>query len=294
MKKILDYLYIFSKLSISIILLICLLFFGYFFYLSFNNQEKKDNNQVEFINKINENSKQLLIISNKFKTTNSSINEITEFLKINNNEGYTKELNLLNRKIIKLSLELESMSVNFQKFQTSIINNKNYEIKNSISNLIINKNKLELVKLVLFKFENSLDFSEELIILQNLHNEKNQHIFEKISLVSAQNYRGNIFLKKLFSQELDSFLKISTNNDSNNIIKNSIMKLILIKPSTKNIIKNNEINYLNEINSLLEQKKYKASYQKMININNYQKFFTDTLKQLKIAIEFKELIQKVG
>ena len=39
MKKILDYLYIFSKLSTSFILLICLIVLGYFFFISFQNQE---------------------------------------------------------------------------------------------------------------------------------------------------------------------------------------------------------------------------------------------------------------
>ena len=55
MKKILDYLYIFSKLSTSFILLFFLLIFGYFFYISFKNQETSNNDQLELINQLDQN-----------------------------------------------------------------------------------------------------------------------------------------------------------------------------------------------------------------------------------------------
>ena len=294
MKKILDYLYIFSKLSTSFILLLGILILGYFFYISFNNQEKQDNDKAEYINKLNENSKQLLMLSTKIQITESSLEEIAEVLKINNNESNTKEISLLNKKIAELTTEIEDLFVSFQETQTSIVNNKNSEVGDSSSDTIINKNKSELSKLIILKFENSLDFSEELSVLQKLNDERNKHVFEKISLVNVQNYRGNVFLKNLFAKETDIFLKKNTNSGSNNIIKNSLMKFVIIEPSNKNIIKNSEIKYLDEINSLIDQKDYKISYNKMINIKNYQIFFSDTLIQLKIAIEFNELIQKVS
>ena len=295
MKKILDYLYIFSKLSTSFILLLIIIVFGYFFYMSFNNQEKEDIDQAELINKLNENSKQLIILSKKIQTSDSSFNDIIKDLKINNNERDAKEIRLLNKKIVELSLELDSLFKNLQKTQTSEVNNNNNDkTKDSRSDLTINKNKSEISKLIIYKFENNLDLSEELSILQKLNSGSKQHIFEKISLVSSQNYRGNIFLKNLFAEELDVFLKNSISSSSNNIIKKSLMKFITNKPSKKNIIKNDEVNYLNEINFLIEQKDYKESYKKMINISDYQIFFSDTLSQLNIAIEFKELIQKVS
>ena len=59
MKKTLDYLYIFSKLSVSFILLFLLLILGYFFYVSFKTQEISNNDQLEFINKLNQNEQKL-------------------------------------------------------------------------------------------------------------------------------------------------------------------------------------------------------------------------------------------
>ena len=201
---------------------------------------------------------------------------------------------MLNKKITELSLELESLHKNLRATQNSLVNNKNDEIKDNNLDFIINKNKSELFTLIIFKFENSLNFSEELNILQNLNSVENDHLFEKIRILSDENYKGNIFLKNLFTQELDVFLKNSFSSRSNNILKNYLMKLIIIEPSKKNIIKSDEINYLKEINYLIDQKQYKKLYKKMINIKNYQIFFSGTLSQLNIAIEFKELIQKVS
>ena len=61
MKKILGYLYIFSKLSTSFILLFILIVFGYFFYLSFKSQETSNNDQLELINKLNQNVENISI-----------------------------------------------------------------------------------------------------------------------------------------------------------------------------------------------------------------------------------------
>ena len=72
------------------------------------------------------------------------------------------------------------------------------------------------------------------------------------------------------------------------------MKFISIQPSKTNIIKNNEINILNEISVLIDKKQYKSSYQKVIIINNYEKYFGETINQIIIAIEFEKLIQRVS
>ena len=76
MKKTLDYLYIFSKLSTSFILLFLLFILGYFFYVSFKNQEISNNDQLELINKLNQNVQKLSKLSEKIEITESSLDEI--------------------------------------------------------------------------------------------------------------------------------------------------------------------------------------------------------------------------
>ena len=77
MKKIIDYLYIFSKLSTSFILLFLLLIFGYFFYASFKNQEISNNDQLALINKLNKNVENLSKLSKKIELTESTLNELS-------------------------------------------------------------------------------------------------------------------------------------------------------------------------------------------------------------------------
>ena len=292
MKKILDYLYIFSKLSTSFILLFILLTFGYFFYMSFKNQERSNNDQSELINKLNQNVENLSELSKKIEITENSIDEIKTSIQNITKPDQSKEVVLLNKKIEKLDLGLKNILVDLQEIKTSNISLSNKESSNNILIPVIDKNKKEIINLINYKFENNLDFTEELVILQNFDNNNNQYIYEKINLIRLKNFRGNKFLKDIFTQELDLYLKEKFNKNTRNIISKSLMNFILIEPSTTNDIKNNETLLLKEIGALLEKKDYKASYTKIITINNYEKYFRETINQIQIANDFKKLLNK--
>ena len=51
---------------------------------------------------------------------------------------------------------------------------------------------------------------------------------------------------------------------------------------------------LKEIIYLLEQKNYNSSYEKISIINDYENYFSNTINQLKIAMEFIKLIERVS
>ena len=293
MKKILEYLYIFSKLSTSLILLLSILVIGYFFYVSFNKQDKLNSNRLELTNKINQNSEILTKFSNKLKITDSTLDDMKQILTNNTNNSNSDEIANLNKQIGELNLKLENLSESLKETETLAVPKVSEIPINNSSNLVLEKNKTELAKLVIFKFENNLDFNEEMKILQNLNDIKKQHIFEKINLIKLKNFRGSIFLKNTFSNESDIFLKQKIKNSSNNIITKSLMKFIVLEPSQKNIIIDNEINILNEISSSLLQKKYNISYQKIMTIDKHEKYFKESINQLKIVIAFKEQIKKI-
>ena len=292
MKKTLDYLYIFSKLSVSFILLFLLLILGYFFYVSFKTQEISNNDQLEFINKLNQNEQKLSKLSKKIEITESSFEEIKIFISDIANSEQSKEVVLLNEKIEKLSLSIKNILVNLKKIKTFDTQESNKALSNNISSPDINKNKKEIIRLILYKFENNLDFAEDLGILESLNNKNNQYIFEKINLIILKNFRGSKLLKDIFSKELDSYLKDKFNKNSSNIISKSLMSFVEIKPSNKNTIMDDEILVLKEINTFLEEKNYKMSYIKIITIDSYETYFTETIKQIQIANDFKELINK--
>ena len=99
-------------------------------------------------------------------------------------------------------------------------------------------------------------------------------------------------MKKIYSQELNLYLKEKFNKNSLNIISKSLMSFVAIEPSKTNQIKNNETLLLKEIINLLEEKKYKISYTKIITLDNYETYFKETINQIQIANDFKKLINK--
>ena len=290
MKKTLDYLYIFSKLSTSFILLFILIIFGYFFYLSFKNQETSNNDQLELINKLNQNVENLSKLSKKIEITENSLDQLKTSIQNISNSDQSKEVVLLNKKIEELDLGLKNILVDLQEIKTSNISPSNKTSSNNILTPVIVRNKKEIIKLINYKFENNLDFTEELDILQNFDDSNNQHIYEKINLIRLKNFRGNEFLKDIYSQELDIYLKEKFNQNSLNIISKSLMNFVKIKPSKTNNIKNNETLLLKEISTLLEEKNYKTSYTQIITLDSYETYFKETINQIQIANDFKELI----
>ena len=293
MKKALEYLYIFSKLSTSFILLFILLIFAYFFYVSFNNQEISNNDQLELINNLNQNAENLSKLSKKIEVTESSLDLLKTSIENIAKSDQSKELESLNKKIVDLDLVLKNILIDLQEIKSSNILESNKAASNNIMTPIIEKNKKEIIKLINYKFEKNLDFTEELEMLQNFDNNNNQHIYEKINLIRLKNFRGNDFLKVTYTQELDIYLKEKLNNNSYNIISKSIMSFITIEPSKNNEIKNNETLVLKNIKALLEEKNYKTSYTKIITLDNYETYFKQTISQIQIANEFKILMNKI-
>ena len=133
MKKALDYLYIFSKLSTSFILLFILIIFGYFFYISFKNQEISNNDQSELINKLNQNVENLSRLSKKIETTENSLDQLkTSIQNISNPDQY-KEVVLLNKKIKELDLGLKNILVDLQEIKSSNILDSNNVSSHEVS-----------------------------------------------------------------------------------------------------------------------------------------------------------------
>ena len=295
MKKTLEYLYIFSKLSTSFILLITILILGYFFYISFKNQEKSINENLDFLNLLKQNSNDLSKLSKKVEITDTNLDEIKKLLNKSSNKKNDEKVNNLILQIGELNEQLQKISTSIEKIKSSEINQKNSApIDKHKTNLSLEKNKLQLAKLVLFKFENNLDFSEELNFLQNLNDSSKKYIFEKINLINLKKFRGLLYLKENFSKESDFFLKEKINTEKENIIIKPLMRFIAIEPSKKNIIKDNEINILNQIKLLINQKKYYDSYQKILFIDSYDKYFSETINQLIMVIEFEKLIRSIS
>ena len=155
MKKIIDFLYIFSKLSTSFILLFILLIFGYFFYASFKNQEISNNDQLELINKLNQNVENLSKLAKKIEITESSLDQLKNSIQNITNSDQSNEVVLLNKKIEELDLGLKNILVDLKEIKKLNISESKKDLSNNILIKAIEKNKKEIIKLINYKFENN-------------------------------------------------------------------------------------------------------------------------------------------
>ena len=119
MKKIFENIYLFSKLTTSLVLFSILIIMGYFFYTSYQNQDKvyleKKSQENKFEEKLNNNSAQIKIISENFVKNQILLSQIEKLLKnnplkndnsftINEElkialEGIQKNINILSKEI---------------------------------------------------------------------------------------------------------------------------------------------------------------------------------------------------
>mgnify|MGYP001416779717 CR=1 FL=1 len=233
------------------------------------------------------------MLSKKIEITETSLDQLRTSIQNITTYDQSKEVVTLNKKIEDLGLDLKNILVDLHEIKTSNISESNRASSNNSLKPVIDKNKKEIIKLINYKFHNNIDFTEELDILQDFDYNNNQQIYEKINLIRLKNFRGNKFLKDAYAQELDFYFKEKLNNNFRNITLKLLMSFIEIEPSKNNDIKNNETLLLKEISALLEEKNYKASYTKIITLDNYKIYFKETINQIQTVNDFKTLINKV-
>ena len=110
MKKILENLYVFSKLSTTLVLFIALMVMGYFFYKSYQKQDELFISQIKEENLINEkidnNYQQIKDIVTQIQSTSNSIKNIEKILQDSPNNS---------KSVIEFENLFQEVNNNFQK-----------------------------------------------------------------------------------------------------------------------------------------------------------------------------------
>ena len=126
MKKIFDSFYVFSKFSLSFILLLCVFFLIYLLYTNYQNEDEVSKLQIELENElrenINENSEFIKNISNEILETTTALTNIEKLIKENSNKESKVDLTSINE-----SIELLNKNFNTLSYEISSIKNKNIE-----------------------------------------------------------------------------------------------------------------------------------------------------------------------
>ena len=292
MKKIFDSFYIFSKFSLSFILLLCVFFLIYLLYTNYQNEDKVSKLQIELENElrdnINENSELIKNISKQILETKTGLTNIEKLIKENSNKEPKVDLTKINE-----SIELLNKNFNSLNYEISSIKNKNIEDQPNNNPELVNQSITEVVELIKIKYENNVDFDRELKYLETILENNKNPILEKLSILKKNKYKGHLFLEDQFNNEVNLYLK-NIVNENNSLFNKILLPYINLSPSSENIISDEKILILEETKFFIKNRNITKAYDSISKIENYKVFFKVSLNEMNNYNNFITEISKLS
>ena len=297
MNNILNRFYLFSKLTTSIILFIILVFLIFLFGNSFlNNQSdldslmKLEEDYISLSKIVNYNSDALggienIILENNeyFKNISSSIeilqkkpsDDFKEKLDKINNEN-----NLLKNKILELSKKISELEDN------NFLDNSDYT-----KNQFTIKN---LIKLINIKFDNGNDIKNEVNLLSdfNFENNKDPYI-EKLQTLANINFYGLSEINNNFDETTSLYLQEYFLEKNNNLFIKYLSNVITFEPNLDGNIQDTTVKTFVEIKNSILDKNINLAVNKLILVDNNEKYFSKWIEQANYYIEFKNTLNQL-
>ena len=289
-KNLVNKIYIFSKLSIVLILLFLLFFTLYIFYKSYQKQgfvlQNTDNKNKLITNLIEENS-------NQIKQLNKNINEIN--ISFNNLQNTIKsDVTEIGKADNELSTFLDEIINEIKQLKNDLndvkVANKNLKPLSNTNEIKLN-NFNETIKLIKLKFENGKEFTQEIDLLNEIVKIESQPYIEKLYIINDLNFKGNEKLFLIYMNETDKY--IESNFLTKNIIIKNLTSFIDIQPSQNNNLQKTELIQLKKVNKLILEKKYEKSENILRYIDAEKKYFNRTTMELDKANKFYDTIKKI-
>ena len=292
MKKVFDSFYVFSKFSLSFILLLCVFFLIYLLYTNYQNEDEVSKLQIELENdlreNINENSEFIENISKEILETKTALVNIEKLIKENSNKESKVDLTSINESIDILNKNFNSLS-----YELSSIKDKNIEDQSNNNPELVNQSINEVVELIKIKYENNMDFDRELKYLETILGNNKNPILEKLSILKRNKYKGHLFLEDQFNDEVNLYLKNIVSNNSS-LFNKVFLPYINLSPSSENIISDEKILILQETKFFIKNRNITKAYDSISKIENYNVFFKVSLNEMKNYNNFITEISKLN
>ena len=292
MKKVFDSFYVFSKFSLSFILLLCVFFLIYLLYTNYQNEDEVSKLQIELENElresINENSKFIKNISKEILETKTALTNIEKLIKENSNKESKADLTSINE-----SIELLNKNFNTLSYEISSIKNKNIEDQSINNPELVNQSINEVIELIKIKYENNMDFDRELKYLETILGNNKNPILEKLSILKRNKYKGHLFLEDQFNDEVNLYLKDIVNNN-NSLFNKIFLPYINLSPSSENVISDGKILILEETKFFIKNRNITKAYDSLSKIENYKVFFKVSLNEMNNYNNFIKEISKLN
>jgi len=289
MKKVFDSFYVFSKFSLSFILLLCVFFLVYLLYTNYQNEDEVSKLQIELENElrenINKNSEFIKNISKEILETKTALTNIEKLIKENSNKESKADLTSINE-----SIELLNKNFNTLSYEISSIKNKNIEDQSNNNPELVNQSINEVIELIKIKYENNMDFDRELKYLETILENNKNPILEKLSILKRNKYKGHLFLEDQFNAEVNLYLK-NIVNKNNSLFNKIFLPYINLSPSSENIISDEKIIILEETKFFIKNRNITKAYDTISKIENYNVFFKVSLNEM---INYNNFITEIS
>ena len=286
MKRIIEYFYIFSKLTTSLVLIIIIFIMGYALLRSYKNIDK---DVVGLENDYDMLSSGLVQNINNFKILDEQINQIN-----------------LNIDQINKNLEIHDPSITEEKHRNDINNliNLNKELENKIDNFIKNQlindvaadtsnnQVLSVINLIIIKYKNGENFDQEFSYLETIIPIEKIEILEKINIIKLKNFLGFTNLKNEFDTATKEYINSKFLNSNKNSVIKFLFNFITISPSNLTIYEKEELNLLMSAKKDLEKEDLNSSLKIILSLDTNQQFFDKWINQVNIYLDFINQIQR--
>ncbi len=297
MNNILNRFYLFSKLTTSIILFIILVFLIFLFGNSFlNNQSdldslmKLEEDYISLSKIVNYNSDALggienIILENNeyFKNISSSIESLQKKPSDDFKEKLDKinnENNLLKNKILELSKKISELEDN------NFLDNSDYT-----KNQFTIKN---LIKLINIKFDNGNDIKNEVNLLSDFYLENNKDPYiEKLQTLANINFYGLSKINNNFDEITSLYLQEYFLEKNNNLFIKYLSNVITFEPNLDGNIQDTTVKTFVEIKNSILDKNINLAVNKLILVDNNEKYFSKWIEQANYYIEFKNTLNQL-
>ena len=292
MKKIVENLYLFSRLTLTFSLFICLIGVLYILYINYKKEDSTYANQKvvdqRLQSAINNNLKLINQISDEIKLNEDLLLDIKENIKNIKEKNNKEEISIINQSIQNLNNNIDMLSneiKNLKNDQVSTI----LKDTNRNNNIIENANA-EIIDLILLKYENNLSFNEELEYLKNRFDSTKQNKIDKILILSLEPFKGFDYLERVFDEELSLYLKDVINTNPESIFSKIILPYLEVSPTSENTITSDLILKIKKIKFNIENKNIKKSIDDLKTIKEYEKNFNLTFLEINKYLSFKSIL----
>lgn len=289
MKKILEKLYFFTKLSSSLLLLLIVFLLIFLFIKSYQKQsnltsenftEKIEQNYSDINQKLDQTNKSIMDIVEKINLIENELNSLKNNSSINNNENLKKEIDKINNLIKSYINDIQIGETN--KKNVTILENNQYLIEKHLVTILLS-------------IENGLEFKfvvNELIKLVDYEPQK-QYV-EKLSLFSDGSILSYNELQKNFELTNDIYLKkYFLKQKNNSSLFRFLLKFLNLKTDNKNLSEDVTIRTLSIANNYLNEKKISNAIDEVSKINYNSQIFDEWLIQAKRHSDANDLIDLI-